>query len=915
MAQLADILVSLTLDTSKFKQQLDAVGQELNNFKNRVKQTTSDLNGDFGKNMVEMAKGLKMVNKSTAITSQSMTQKFNAITGEMEDVIHSSKKLARELSTSYTDMAKVFDSAQKEFEEFGSASTRISMDVAENFKYLPKHLQRYVQRLQEAGTATTEFGELNEMWGKRNVENLIRTNDFLQNKTKVSTGLIKALKDQDIQPLSRQFLKLGERLEDNAKKGSALNLALTQLGKNAGPKELNDRIKLIKTGIQRATITMIGMGIVTGLSIWGLIEMSNVVDGRLIPAFDELKSVWLDALTPFVKAFTDFVLFLMDGAIAVGNLMKTFAEAHPVLSNMFWGFILITMALMTLLAPLAVGIGLAGGLSAGFALLWTTIAPFVLGFLTVAGVAVLIAAALVIVIGVIHMLWKNSEAFRDAWIGVWEGVKAAFMNSFATPIAEAWERLKLAFMDLIHIFTGGEAHSIGEFWGWLGDILAIAINAIANEVLPVLNAAFKLFGQIVVAVIDGVILVIQWLAEQWKIHGDSITAVLLIIWAKVVEAFTSIKSFVVGIMPSLLSLISTTFDLIMLAIDFVMKYIAPVVVAAFKIIWAIIKFVMPWILNIIVSVWNNIKNVITSTIGIIQGVIKLFSSILKGDWKGAWEAVKSILKNGVILIWNLIQLYFIGKMLKVLSGFGSAAKSLTKTAWTGIWNAIKSVLSTLKNGVVNVWRALTSSLKGSFTGIKNLAVNTFNFMKNSVVGIFNGIKNSATTIFNKVKNAITKPIETAKNTVLGIIDKIKAAFAGMAITIPKPKMPKLSIGKTSKTIMGKEFSVPTFDVSWNAKGGIFNGASILGGGQGVGEAGAEAVLPIQHKRYMRPFAHAVGSYLEDKSPTQQSTGGDKYEINFNQPVVIREDADIQRVVDELERRKKMVQRSKGVFSY
>lgn len=887
MANLADILVTLTLDTKQFNDNLKRVARDIKNMSNSVGSSANEM-------------------------STSVQESMNTVTESVKQTTKSTSSLSRSLGTDMASTYKVIKSATNEFNEFGMTGRRVSQQVSEQFQFLPSHLKRYVQRLQDAGKSTEAFGRLNEMYGRRYVEQLKMTNDYLQQKTKQSTSIIQALRDQNIQPLSQQFLKLGERLEQNAKQGTALNLALTQLGENASPKALQDRMKLIQSGIGRARAVLIGMGIATGLATYGLILMSNEVDGRLLPAFEELKSVWLDALTPFVKAFTTAVLWIMNGAIAVGKLMKAFAEAHPQLSQMFWGFIFLTMALTTLLAPLAVGIGLTGGLTAGFTALWAVIAPFVLGFLTVAGVAVLVAGAIVIVVAVINNLWKSSEAFREAWINVWNGVKQAFMSAFVEPVVQAWGRLKTAFSDLLATFTGGEG-TMSNLWTFLGDKIAVVVNAIANVVLPILKGAFSVLAQVVVGVINGIIVVIQWLGDMWQQHGTQITAVMAVIWGAILQAFTAVQSFILSIMPSIKGIISDTFNAIQTVIDFVMKYIAPVVVGAFMVIWQLIQMVMPAVLQIIKGTWENIKSVITSTIAIIRNVIQLFTNVLKGNWKGAWDNVKAILKNAVFLIWNLVQLYFMGKLLAPLKGFASAGKGLVKSAWTGFLNIIKGVMNAIKTFVVAVWQAVLSALRGKFVGIANLARTVFNGMKNTITSIFNGIKSTATNVWNKVKDIMINPVKTAKDKILGLIADIASAFLKMKISIPKFKMPSISVG--SKSFLDGKVKVPTFKVNWNAKGAIFNGASILGGGQGVGEAGAEAVMPIQHKRYMRPFSNAVASDLAKMGRNSEASTGNKYEVIFNQPVVIREDADIQRIVDEMERRKRIAERAKGVLSF
>lgn len=63
------------------------------------------------------------------------------------------------------------------------------------------------------------------------------------------------------------------------------------------------------------------------------------------------------------------------------------------------------------------------------------------------------------------------------------------------------------------------------------------------------------------------------------------------------------------------------------------------------------------------------------------------------------------------------------------------------------------------------------------------------------------------------------------------------------------KLPKISINWKTVTVLGKDFKYPTgFDVKWNAKGAILNGAQIFGmAGNtflGGGEAGREALLPL-----------------------------------------------------------------------
>ncbi|MEK5486804.1 phage tail tape measure protein [Lysinibacillus sp. FSL M8-0355] len=100
-----------------------------------------------------------------------------------------------------------------------------------------------------------------------------------------------------------------------------------------------------------------------------------------------------------------------------------------------------------------------------------------------------------------------------------------------------------------------------------------------------------------------------------------------------------------------------------------------------------------------------------------------------------------------------------------------------------------------------------------------------------------------------MSDSITDSIDGAVKWVGDGIDKIKGFFTNLELKLPEiklPKLPKIELTTTTKTIFGKDIDVPS--IKWNAKGAIFKSPTIFNtanqGLQGVGEAGAEAVAPI-----------------------------------------------------------------------
>ena len=208
-------------------------------------------------------------------------------------------------------------------------------------------------------------------------------------------------------------------------------------------------------------------------------------------------------------------------------------------------------------------------------------------------------------------------------------------------------------------------------------------------------------------------------------------------------------------------------------------------------------------------------------------------------------------------------------------------KSVVSSAWEGVKNKISSVLDGIKSTVSSAWDNI----------------------KNTASSAFESVKSTASNVWNGIKSAITRPIESAKDTVIGIVDKIKSAFSGMKISIPKPKLPHIDVG--SKSFLGGKVTIPTFSISWYAKGGFFDGATMIG----VGEAGKEAVLPLENKRNMKPYAEAVASLMNDLSNEPK---GNVYN-NFNvSQLVVREEADIKKVAEELYTLQRREQRRRGV---
>lgn len=210
------------------------------------------------------------------------------------------------------------------------------------------------------------------------------------------------------------------------------------------------------------------------------------------------------------------------------------------------------------------------------------------------------------------------------------------------------------------------------------------------------------------------------------------------------------------------------------------------------------------------------KTIIT---GIKNGI-----TAMGGAMKGAGESIANGLKSVFTNGWNAI-------------------KNLTSTIWTGIKNLLTGNWNGIKNIASRVWSAIKGAVTSPIQAARNLLSSLWGGIKSAASGAWNGIKAAASGAWSGIKSAMTKPIEVAKTTIRNALNKIKGFFPlSVGKIFSNLRIPKISVsgGKAPFGIGGKG-SLPSFSVHWNAQGGVYDSASIVG--IGVGEAGREIITP------------------------------------------------------------------------
>ena len=501
---------------------------------------------------------------------------------------------------------------------------------------------------------------------------------------------------------------------------------------------------------------------------------------------------------------------------------------------------------------------------------------------------------------------------------------------------------------------GGVALVVGKFVSAIGGIhsgIGDAIKGVSEFMSKIggLNGAISMLTSPIGLVIAGIAAFAAAFVYCWNnVEGFK---------EKVTEAFNTVCDIVSGVVSTIWDVIQTVWGAIKPFVTEVFQGCAEIIGEVFTIILDIVVPIVEGIWNTIQAVWGAIKPYVEAIFGgiadylggiwdviysVIKGALDIIKAVMEGDWgaikdivinmvdgikdgiKRTWDGIKEIIstvldaiKSVISSVWEGIKSAISSVLDAIKSGVSSAwegiksaissaldaIKSVVSSIWESIKSKISSVLDGIKSVVSSAWEGVKSTISSVLDGIKSIASSAWDNIKNKASSAFESVKSTASSVWNGIKSAITHPIESAKNTVLGIVDKIKSAFKGMHISIPKPKLPHINVG--SKSVFGGKVSIPTFSIDWYAKGSFLDKATLIG----AGEAGKEAILPLENKRYMKPYAQAVASLMND------FTGGNNGTVinnTFNVQATVREESDIDKIAEKLERLQRREERKRGL---
>lgn len=212
---------------------------------------------------------------------------------------------------------------------------------------------------------------------------------------------------------------------------------------------------------------------------------------------------------------------------------------------------------------------------------------------------------------------------------------------------------------------GNARNFFQEHFGEAGVAVFDSIIGVVEQLKGILPGLLDQFAQLATALLPVIGSLIQQIVP---LIGEIIATVLPILLDLIAQLLPVIGQIVEAILPVLIQLVETLVPIVMQIIEAVL----PILQSLLQALMPIIQAVAELFSNVLGAAINAISGILNGLTQILQGLITFITGVFTGNWKQAWEGVKSI--------------------------------------FSGIWEAIKSVCTGVVNGIISVINTVIGGL-------------------------------------------------------------------------------------------------------------------------------------------------------------------------------------------------------------
>ena len=247
-----------------------------------------------------------------------------------------------------------------------------------------------------------------------------------------------------------------------------------------------------------------------------------------------------------------------------------------------------------------------------------------------------------------------------------------------------------AVFDTFVNVLGTVKNAVSEVVGFItANVVPVAeqvLQVITTQVIPgivsFIQAAAPTIMQIIQSVADfiGAIIPVigSFIAGLMPIISEIITFISTYVLPIISELFSFICSTVLpaisdaiqAILPVVQNVLQTLLPAIQTALSTIWNIVSPIIQG----ILAAVQFVMPTIQAIVQSGVQAISGVISGIVTVLNGIITFITGVFSGNWRQAWEGIKSIFSG----IWQAIKSVCTGAINGIISAVNTVIRGLNK---------------------------------------------------------------------------------------------------------------------------------------------------------------------------------------------------------------------------------------------
>lgn len=707
--------------------------------------------------------------------------------------------------------------------EYGSQLTRAGFKAEE------------VQAIMEAGVETGSWNIDNLLDGLK--EGRIQLTEFAQGADK---ALKEALDGSGI--ATEQIEKWGASVAKGGRDGAA---AMVEVAKAIDG--IEDPVKKNQVGVKVLATMFEDQGQNLTNTLIRASEKTVDLQKNQDNLNESVKKLDTNPVVKFQKAMGDLQMALEPILGVIADVVASIADW---ISN--------NPELAATLAAVATAIGvISGALMAIAPIVVAVMGVFEIGAAAALGIVAIVPIIIAAIVALGIAIYQNWDSIKQWTIDTWNSIKEYLIelwDGIVQSSSDAWN----SFLETMHSFFDPIGQFFSDLWTGIGQICSDTWNSIVEF----FSGAWASFTEMVHSFFDPI--------------GEFFSS----LWSGIVETASSWWTSLTETASELWGLLTQawqeTWDTILTVLDPIISAVSTVLEAGWLLIQAGAQIAWAAICQYIIQPIQEAYDWVSTQIGEMVTWLGTQWEIAKAMAQIAWGLFKQYIIQPVIDTWNLVKEKF-GDLVSWLNSKWETVKSYTSAAWNlvkqyviqpvqELWNATKEKLNDLSNWILGnwakikgytleAWKMVYTYIVEPIISAYNSAKEKFNDMYNTAREKFDSVKNAAQEKFEAAKRFIIDPIKDAVDSVEKFIGKIKSFFSDLKLKIPKPEMPPLphfSLQTSTKNILGKDITFPSgLNIDWRAKGGIFTKPTIFGmnGGnlQGAGEAGKEAVLPLNKK--------------------------------------------------------------------